>query len=209
MTPPRILGQAGGGLNDAAWAVNADVARIGQAGEARTAALLNKFAAPEDGVTVLHDLRIPIPNFTANIDHVVVSGSTVYIIDAKVWKPARYWTLGSQTRRGFERFTPAEKQTMAMATDALGRYLTQRGVRHTLARPVVAIWPSSTRVPLKVSWLRIPGAKAMSGDAFERYAAKEFTVRMFGGAKAADAGLVTALAPLLLSTPTPRRTGTR
>lgn len=42
---PRILGVAGGGLDDAAWAVSAEVAKIGQHGERKTAALLNRYAA--------------------------------------------------------------------------------------------------------------------------------------------------------------------
>lgn len=197
---PRILGVAGGGLDDAAWAVSAEVAKIGQHGERKTAALLNRYAASDRGVTVLHDLHLPIPGFSANIDHVVVSGRTVHIIDAKVWRPAFYWTLGARTRRGLSRFTPAEKQTMAMARSALSRYLDRE--RATFATPVVVVWPSSAASRLNVSWLRIPGATAMTAGAFERYAERTFGRR----GKPADPRVVHALATLTNSSPR-RRAG--
>lgn len=210
---PRILGVPGGGLDDATWARNAEVARIGKSGEVRTAQVLDKFARPDNGVTVLHDLAIPIPGFTANIDHAVVSGSRVHLIDAKVWKPARYWTLGQKTRRGWERFEPAEKKTMAMAQDALTRYLFKAGVGAAFATPVLVIWPSSTRRPLKTGLLKVPGAVAMSGDRFTRYAEQQFAAGRalgIGGGKGkpADQSVVAALVPLLASHRRTRPTGT-
>ncbi|OOP59265.1 hypothetical protein BMF89_21285 [Arthrobacter sp. SRS-W-1-2016] len=39
---------------------------------------------------VLHDLRIPLPGFKANIDHAIVSGKSVLLIDSKMWKPGFY-----------------------------------------------------------------------------------------------------------------------
>lgn len=198
----RILGQAGGGLTNATWAANADVARVGAAGERRTAELLNRFASHADGVTVMHDLHIPQPGFTANIDHLVVSGQTVHIIDAKVWKPARYWTLGGKTRRGWKRFPHADKQTMGMARDALGRYLTGRGIAANFAEPVVVVWPSSSRASLNVRWLRVPGARTMTGDAFVRYADKTFAPSRLlgrGSGSTADPNIVAALANLLVN----------
>lgn len=197
----HVLGIPGGGLEDARWARNAAVAKIGQAGEVRTAALLDRFAHQRDGVTVLHDLRIPVPNVTANIDHVVVSGTCVHIIDSKVWKPGRYWTVGGRTRRGFSRFEPAEKKTMAMAHDVLARYLFQHGVEATVAVPVLAVWPSSARQPLKLGWLRVPGARSMTGAQFGRFAKRHYSSsgRMsWSGGRPADPGVVDALAPLLV-----------
>src|SRR3954453_8392557 len=95
-----IYGTAAAGLNNAAWARNQDVADIGAAGEKRTAQILDGFAGK---AAILHDLRIPIPGISANIDHVVVSGRRVLILDSKVWKPGIYWSLGGANRRGFER----------------------------------------------------------------------------------------------------------
>lgn len=201
---PRILGVAGGGLNNATWAKNEAVAKIGKAGEVKTATLLNGFAAPENGVTVLHDLAIPIPGFSANVDHVVVSGRTVHIIDAKVWRPAFYWTLGGATRRGMERFEAADKKTMEMATESLTGYLAKQSIAADFVTPVLAIWPSSTTKALKVGFLRVPGARAMTGEQFTRYAEKQFTPSTKfglggGNGKPADPAIVHALASLLTS----------
>lgn len=216
----RSHGVAGGGLTDAAWARNADVARIGQAGERRTAAILDAYAGQDGGVTVLHDLMVPLPNVTANIDHVVVSGRTVHIIDSKVWKPARYWTFRGRTRRGWERFEPAEKQTMVMAVEALGTHLAHRGVDAWLAEPVVVVWPSHPRAALRLGLLRFPGAHAMTGIQFTYYARRRYTATrrpslrgLLPGfdsgplrGRPADPALVAALTPLLTAPPTSRRT---
>lgn len=202
MSPARSYGVAGGGLTNATWARNAAVAKIGQAGEQRTAVMLDRFARQAGGVTVLHDLRIPIPNITANIDHVVVSGQMVHIIDSKVWKPARYWTFHGKTRRGWSRFEPAEKKTMTLALDGLHAYLSKVGVRASFAVPVLAVWPSSNRSPLHVNWLKVPDARSMTGDQFERYAKRQFAASSRfgiggGGGKPADPAVVHALASLL------------
>lgn len=201
----RILGRAGGGLNNATWAQNAAVAKIGQAGESKTADLLNRFAMPEDGPTVLHDLMLPSNNrFKANVDHIVVSGRTVHIIDSKVWKPGRYWTLGGKTRRGFERFEPAEKRTMELALEMLSGYLANQRIAAEFATPLIVIWPSSTRKELKTGLLRVPGANVLSGADFTRYAEKKFAgSRLFGigASRSADPAIVNALAGLLVSSP--------
>jgi len=198
---PAVLGTAGGGLGDASgWAANENVARMGQAGEVRMAAILDPLARP-GGVTVLHDLRIPIPGFTANIDHVVVSGRTVLLIDSKMWKPGFYWTVGGKTRRGWRRFAvtsrsgkpayPAETKTMSMAYDTITRYLHGRGINANITRPVVVVFSSSQRARLTVWMLQFPGARAMTGDAFGRRA------RGLVGKRGADPVIVAALAELL------------
>jgi len=198
---PAVLGTAGGGLGDASgWAANENVARMGQAGEVRMAAILDPLARP-GGATVLHDLRIPIPGFTANIDHVVVSGRTVLLIDSKMWKPGFYWTVGGKTRRGWRRFAvtsrsgkpayPAETKTMSMAYDTITRYLHGRGINARIARPLVVVFSSSQRARLDVWMLKFPGARAMTGDAFGRRA------RWLVGKRGADPVIVAALAELL------------
>lgn len=199
---PRILGVAGGGLNNASWAQNEDVARIGKTGEVKTAKLLNSFATADNGVTVLHDVTIPIPGFSANVDHIVVSGRTVHLIDAKVWRPAFYWTLNGATRRGLERFEPADKKTMEMAREHLSLFLAKKSIAAEFATPVLAIWPSSTTKPLRVGFLRVPGAKSMTGEQFTAYAKKEYSpggLLSRGRGKPADPDVVNALASLLVS----------
>ncbi|WP_248581563.1 nuclease-related domain-containing protein [Nocardioides sp. InS609-2] len=205
---PRIIGRAGAGLENAAWAVNADVARIGKAGELRSAAVLDQHALPHDGVTVLHDLRIPIPGFTANIDHVVVVGSTVHLLDSKVWAPGTYWTLAGVTRRGWKRVKHADKKTMEMAREALERYLAGRNVRAKFATPLLVVWPSSTRGSLSTRWMAPVGAKAIAGDQLASLAARRFKARGLWGAKPAEPNLVHALAQLVTALPVHRPAAT-
>lgn len=54
----------------------------GAIGEERVGALLDQIAGPHAGV--LHDRRIP--NSRANIDHLVVTGDAVWVIDTKRYK---------------------------------------------------------------------------------------------------------------------------
>lgn len=207
--PGQVIGRAGTGLaagnND--WAANADVARIGRVGELRTAALLNDIATRPGGPSVLHDLTIP--GSRANIDHVVVSGRRITLLDTKVWKPGTYWRVFGMTFRGGERFKHADKDTMAMAVAKLGTYLSQHGVACTIAAPLTVVWPS--RPTGSVQMLTYGGPhgrrRLIPGDALPRSARRL-------GAHPADPNLVAALVPLvagarppMVSTvPRPRRT---
>ena len=188
---PRTVGRAGVGLEDTSWAVNDTVARVGRDGELRTEELLAKLADRRSGVTVIHDLTIPIPGFKANIDHAIVSGRRVVLIDTKVWKPGRYWTFGGKTRRGSERVPHVDKANPQFAFDAVSRYLTGRGITFTMATPLIAVWSSSKRLPVKLFWLRIRG-----GDTFP--AAKLLRkIRRAVGDRNADPAIVAALSELV------------
>src|SRR5664279_5083467 len=88
-TVSTVIGVPGGGLGNgrggaANWAANAAVAKTGQQGEQRTAAILDTLAR-HDGAAVLHDLQMPMAGVTANIDHIVAVSYTVTIVDSKVW----------------------------------------------------------------------------------------------------------------------------
>lgn len=160
----RTFGVAGYGLDHGAgWAANAGVARAGAAGERKTAAVLDRLAA-DRSFTVMHDLRLPIPGLSANIDHVVVAGDWVLVIDSKTWRRGFFWTLGGRCYRGWERFVPAEKQTMVMAIDALSTYLALP--RGHFPTPVVAVWPS-TRGRLGLWALRMRGARVVDASRLE------------------------------------------
>src|SRR5690606_3467832 len=119
LPPGRVVGRAGFGLavGDVSWAANDQVAAVGAAGEERTAIELGRIAARPGGPTVLHDLAIPIPGFTANIDHALVFGHRVVLIDTKKWKPGFYWTVAGRTRRGLEAVPHADRKTMVMARE--------------------------------------------------------------------------------------------
>jgi hypothetical protein len=190
--PGQIIGRPGGSLTGATWAKNDAVARIGKAGEVRTAAVLDALALRPGGPTVMHDLRIPIPGINANIDHLLISGRTVFIVDAKVWKPGTYWTLNGRTRRGLSRFTPAEKKTMPMAVKAITGYLTSRDLAVRLATPLVVVWPSSERAAMHLWAMSSPGARVVSGRHFAARAHRLLDT------KPADAALVIALTSLVI-----------
>lgn len=190
--PGQVFGRAGGGMDNATWAKNDAVARIGKSGEIRTAAVLDVLARRPGGPTVMHDLKIPIPGISANIDHLVISGRTLYLIDAKVWKPGFYWTTGGTTRRGLARFAPADKKTMPMASAALARYLVPRtrgGV--TVATPLLVVWPSSERSTTHLWAMSSPGANVIGSAKFTARAHRMV------GTKPADPDLVQALLPLV------------
>jgi hypothetical protein len=53
----------------------------GAAGERRTARLLDRLT--HDGYAVFHDLAVP--NWDANVDHLVIGPSGVFVIDSKQW----------------------------------------------------------------------------------------------------------------------------
>lgn len=194
----QIIGRPGAGLSGApSWAANADVARIGQTGELRTAEVLDE-AARRHGVTVLHDLRIPIPGITANVDHAVVTGRRVLLIDAKVWQPGMYWTIGGRTFRGLRRFKPAEKKTMQMAARAFRTFLQKREIRADVLWPLIVVWPSRTGT-FRRALLRVPGARVIPAGQLARAIAR------FAGRRPADQRIVDALSALVTAPAHPDR----
>lgn len=192
-TRGQVIGRAGAGLaaGNNGWAANADVARVGRGGELATARVLNEMAFRMGGPTVLHDLTIP--GSRANIDHVVVSGRRVTLVDTKVWKPGVYWRLGGRTFRGLARFPYADKDTMAMAVDRIAGHLRQLGVTADLRRPLTVVWPSRDG---SVQMLTFSGPhgrrRLLSGPALER------STRRLGN-RPADPNVVAALVPLVPS----------
>lgn len=186
----EVLGTAGGGLSNASWAANEQVAKVGRIGELRTAEVLDPLAR-SDGFTILHDLRIPIPGFTANIDHVVVAGSDVLLIDTKAWKAGRYWTFAGTTRRGVRRFAHAATKTPGMAHDTILRFLDGRGIQASLPQPLVVVWPSSRDGKVSVGWLKMDRCRPIVG------AALASRVRRLMPRKPASPAVVAALRDLI------------
>lgn len=196
---PRTVGRAGAGLEDTSWAVNDAVARVGRDGELRTEDLLAKLAGRSSGPTVIHDLTIPIPGFKANIDHAVISGRKIVLIDTKVWKPGRYWTLGGKTRRGREMVPHVDKANPQLGFDTISRFLKGRGIAFTMVTPLIAVWSSSKRSPVGLFWLRIPGASAFRAEKLLR------RVKRSVGSRPADPAIVAALSELVVDANRPAR----
>lgn len=187
---PRVYGTAGASVGDAGtkWANNREVVRHGRDGERKTAAALERGLGR--GPVIMHDLRIPIPGFKANIDHLVVSDNVVTVIDAKSWAGGFYWTSGGKTRRGLARFEPAEKQTMILAAKAIRSLLDRAGVEAEMNTPVVAVWSTSGRASLWAA--KFPGALLINGEKLQRSASH------LCGRLDADPDVVEALTPLVL-----------
>ncbi|TDP89544.1 nuclease-like protein [Leucobacter luti] len=154
----QVIGTAGGGLTgDDSWAnASRGAQEAGRVAEVQVGNTLSRVA--ERGPAVLHDLRIPIPGFTANVDHVIVHGSRVIVIDSKAWAAGRYWTFRGRTRIGFRLLAPkrdskdavrtligqhaphCDKKTIPTAVSAMKRYLEQQGIDAQFDRPMLAIW---------------------------------------------------------------------
>ena len=189
--PGQVIGRAAASLNDsAAWADQGRAA-VGAKGEKATASVLNALAREPGGPSVVHDARIPIPGVKANIDHLVVSGRTVTIIDSKMWKPGFYWTVFGRSYRGLTAFPSADKRTLPMAVDGIEKYLATRGITATVKRSLLVVWPSNRGAGLNLTFLRSPAANAVTGDALQASA------RRLVGRRTADPLILAALAELV------------
>lgn len=183
-----IVGTPGGSLSSATQFGTAG--RVGAAGERRTARLLAKLAMQPGGPTVVHDVRIPIPGFTANIDHVVISGNQVTLLDSKVWKAGIYWTLGA-TFRGLEPVPHADKLTLPTGVSAISKMLDRAGVRAHFRRSVLVIWPGRDGDRSNFTFFRPRDTAAIQA------ADDETTMRRLArltGTKTADPQIVAAIA---------------
>lgn len=183
-------GRAGGSLDEATFAVSVGAARAGRRGEILTALTLDKLAS-ERGFTVLHDLRIP--GSTANIDHVVVSGDKVWVIDSKLWKPGIYVTFRGRTYfkapgSWFTRAAHADKRGVPLAQTRLDHYLAMFGAR--MQRPIMVIHSSRTRKAVRI-WAYRPA----SPDGFKTRAVHP--TQLSFPAQPASARIVAELARLL------------
>jgi hypothetical protein len=197
--PGQVLGTPGGSLAGASFVANRGVGEAGARGERKTAEILDQLASRPGGPSVLHDLNIPGPKYSANVDHVVVSGKAITIIDSKTWLGAFYWTIAGKTYRGLKRFAtsvrgqaasyPAEKRTLPMAKSVYADYL---GIPESSIRLGLVIWPTGNTA-LNLVFFRSPGSpKTVNGNLL--------TVTRAGslfGRKPADPAVLVKLAKLL------------
>lgn len=168
----EVWGTAGFGVSRQANWQQASRAGVeaGRMGEILTAKVLDQLCLQPGGPTVIHDVRIPLKGINANIDHVLVAGDRILLIDSKCWKPGVYWTLFGQTRRGTQRFLPAEKKTMQMARQGIDGMLRGAGARFQLATPLLVVWPSNHSGSFTPLHLQVPGARTVAGVSLERVA---------------------------------------
>lgn len=177
----------------------------GKAGEMLTAAVLNGFA---DRAAIFHDLRVPHHRLTINIDHAVLTGNRLLLIDSKLWKAGRYWSAGPWYFRGTQRQKPPT-QAVEIARESFKAYLPP-GI--DIRTPVVVLWsgaqaagrltgdirgqilgvsihPDRTARPF--AYYRYPGARTITGNKLHR------RVDRFISRRPPDSRAVAALTGLL------------
>lgn len=159
------FGTPGGSLEQPTWIKgDGSTAAAGRTGEQRTAAILSRLASTE--VAVFHD--VSIPGSRANVDHVVVAGSTITLIDTKLWRPGFYWASPSGPRRGLDDFPAAKTGTLTLAKARLSALLDRHGVPATFATPLLLVWSSDGSRPVSTWALRIDGVKALPAARFDQ-----------------------------------------
>lgn len=164
-----IYGRGGASASQGgAWAKNDKVAKIGAAGEKKVAKALEPYFSSPSSAALFHDLAVP--GRRANIDHLIVSGRKVLLLDTKVWKAGFYFTFFSRTFRWgkgkngprFERLKHADKKTYQMLTYDLKKFLEPVGAK--ILTPAVIVLGKGGKA--KVGLYRPKGAKAYNLDGF-------------------------------------------
>lgn len=164
-----IYGRGGASASQGgAWAKNDKVAKIGAAGEKKVAKALEPYFSSPSSAALFHDLAVPGRN--ANIDHLIVSGRKVLLLDTKVWAPGFYFTIFSRTfrwgkkegRLKLERLDYADKKTYEMLAFDLRKFLEPVGAK--ILTPAVVVLCNSGEANVRL--YRPKGAKAYSLDAF-------------------------------------------
>lgn len=192
----HVYGTPGGSLNHSQnWAINQAVAKIGQDGEHKTAQILNQHAQQYPGVVVVHDILTPglDPKYATNIDHLIISGHRVLVLDTKVWQPGWYWTLLGHTRRGFTRVPHVDKKTMLMNRNGILshlQYTARLPIQPRNVHTLVAAWPSKPNRSIHAGLAHMPGARIIPATRLASW----LTSR--GWCKPADPMLEAALATL-------------
>ncbi|MGP9816864.1 nuclease-related domain-containing protein [Glutamicibacter sp. 363] len=187
MTVTGIFGVPGAGLENQDFARNIGTAKAGAKFEKRTAKVLNELSKQ---CAVLHDVRIPLAGVKANMDHIVVAGKHVMLIDTKGWSKGFYWTLpGLGTFHGVKRALYVDKP-LSMAHNAFGDLLRADG---EVSTPTIAVWGSDGDV--NVRHVRVVGANVIEASTL-RTAVRKFVLRH--GEGHADRQVVQKLLPFVV-----------
>ena len=147
----RVVGRPGTSLaGGESWAGGGTIGlRHGAIGERSTAHVLDTLAG-RSKITVLHDLRVPIPGLSINF----------------------YWTVNDRTRIGLVDAPHVDKKSVALAHKAFVSYLASTDAY--VPTPLVTVWPSRGRVSLWAA--RFPGARLVHGRRLARAVKKAVKV---------------------------------
>lgn len=113
----HVFGTAGGSVAGTSDKFGADRARIGHRGEEVVGRRLDELVAARPDSWLFHDLKWPpTTNTRANIDHAVLVGSQLVLIDAKRWAPGVFTRdINGFALRDGSAFPSADKDVMASA----------------------------------------------------------------------------------------------
>lgn len=164
------------------WSANRNAAVMGAAGERRTARLLDAYAPR---ALVLHDVGIPIRGIKANVDHAVVCGNRVLLVDSKVWEPGTYWTFNGTHRLGTRAIESPLGKSMAIARDGWSRLAAGHG--GSLVDPVTVVWPARSGAAVSVHRLKAPVGRVVAGTAL-----RQVVEQLIGSDRGADPALADA-----------------
>ena len=164
--PGSIFGTPGGSLDSRSetWASSKGAANYGQLGEVHLGEALNDLIKRSKGAAVFHDVDDPRGG-KVNIDHLLVAGSKMLVLDAKVWAPGFYYTISGQTYRGlFKRFSSGDAEKFESMLAIVDELIDRS--RADLAGTLVVTMPSSmfrykkTDEPIRTGLMSSPpGAK--------------------------------------------------
>lgn len=122
-------GNPGGSLADTYGAAG----DAGKYGEMRTAEVLSGFASR---CVVVHD--VIVPGLSANLDHIVISGSRVLILDSKAWRDGFYHRLSDAVmRRGHDEVTHDSTEGLLRMQSMFAESVAVTSIRSKLI-----VWPS-------------------------------------------------------------------
>lgn len=162
MFPGQIVGTVAGSLMEGSFLTNKDTVGVGVRAELETGRVLNEFT--RFGPSVVHDVDIPLSGVDANIDHVMVAGSTVFVFDSKWWAGDLFWSFSGAHFRGMQRFDLAGKKTMQLAQQALTGFFARNNVHGVkFATPTLVVWGNGLR---RFVMFRPNGAVAVRGELF-------------------------------------------
>jgi hypothetical protein len=120
---------------------------LGNKGEQLTSAQLDAVIRSRPQAAVFHRIKLP-KRRGVDVDHVIVAGTTVVVIDSKLWKGGTYWRVGPYVFRGLSYYKPASKTSLGFEVAELKKLLP----RKARLRAFVAAWGGKKRI-----FCRAPG----------------------------------------------------
>jgi hypothetical protein len=174
----QIYGKAGKSLakgQNHDFAASGEVARLGFLGEQMVGGILNSAMEGRPNVHVFHDVNIPLQNsgYNANIDHILLIGNCLYLIDAKRWSAGFYFRLGRFCLRKsnsgkFQLFPSGAKKTMCLARDKMTLYLQQIGTVYHIKKSYLVLCAPKDTGKFNLSLYKPYGATAITSQDFRQ-----------------------------------------